>query len=76
MLESQVECDPKTCHFWKLEITGHFPFWETFALASNSSSLMFDMMNKHCLNMNGMKKLNFHTQNPQLTFQLTALVLR
>jgi hypothetical protein len=37
MLESQVEFDPKTCHFWKLEITGHFPFWEIFDLASNPS---------------------------------------
>jgi hypothetical protein len=37
MLESQVEFAPKTCHFWKLEIIGHFPFLETFALASNSS---------------------------------------
>ena len=37
MLESQVEVGPKTCHFWKLEITGHFPFWETFDLASKSS---------------------------------------
>ena len=26
MLESQVEFGPKTCHFWKLEIIGHFPF--------------------------------------------------
>jgi hypothetical protein len=37
MLESQVECEPKTCHFWKLEIIGHFPFLETFALTSKSS---------------------------------------
>jgi hypothetical protein len=37
MLESQVECGPKTCHFWKLEITGHFPFLETFDLTSKSS---------------------------------------
>jgi hypothetical protein len=37
MLESQVEWGPKTCHFWKLEITGHFPFWETFDLAAKSS---------------------------------------
>jgi hypothetical protein len=37
MLESQVECGPKTFHFWKLEITGHFPFLETFDLASKSS---------------------------------------
>jgi hypothetical protein len=37
MLESQVECGPKTCHFWKLEITGHSPFWETFAMTSKSS---------------------------------------
>jgi hypothetical protein len=27
----------KTCHFWKLEITGHFPFWETFDMTSKSS---------------------------------------
>ena len=37
MLESWVEVGPKTFHFWKLEITGHFPFWETFDLASKSS---------------------------------------
>jgi len=37
MLESQVEVGPKTCHFWKIEITGHFPFLETFDLASNPS---------------------------------------
>jgi len=37
MLESQVEFGPKTFHFWKLEIIGHFPFWETFDLTSNSS---------------------------------------
>ena len=37
MLESWVEVGPKTCHFWKLEITGHFPFLETFAMTSKSS---------------------------------------
>ena len=37
MLESQVEVGPKTFHFWKLEIIGHFQFWETFDLTSNSS---------------------------------------
>jgi len=37
MLESQVEVGLKTCHFWKLEIIGHFPFWETFDLTSKSS---------------------------------------
>jgi hypothetical protein len=36
-LKSQVECGQKTCHFWKLEITGHFPFMETFAMTSKSS---------------------------------------
>jgi hypothetical protein len=37
MLISQVECGPETCHFWKHEITGHFPFLETFDLTSKSS---------------------------------------
>mgnify|MGYP007072724789 CR=1 FL=1 len=76
MLESWVEVGSKTCHFWKVEIIGHFPFLETFDLTSNSSTLIFGMMNKHDLDMNGMKKLNFSIQNPQLTFQLTALALR
>ena len=58
MLESWVEVEPKTFHFWKLEIIGHFPFLETFDLTSNSSMLIFEMINKHDLDMNGMKKLN------------------
>jgi hypothetical protein len=45
MLQSQVECGPKTCHFWKVSITCHFPFLETFALTLKSSRYMFEMMN-------------------------------
>ena len=52
MLESQVESGPKTCHFWKLEITGHFPFLETFDLTSNSSRYIFVMTNEPLLDMN------------------------
>jgi hypothetical protein len=37
MLENQVEFESKTFHFWKLSITGHFPFLETFAMTSKSS---------------------------------------
>jgi hypothetical protein len=37
MMQDQVEFEPKTFHFGKLSITGHFPFWETFDLTSNYS---------------------------------------
>ena len=67
MLESQVESVPKTCHFWKLEITGHFPFWETFDLASKSSMQMFDMMNKPLLDMYEVSQSISPPPSPQLT---------
>ena len=68
MLESQVEYGPKTCHFWKLEITGHFPLSETFAMTSNSSRYVFVMINEPLLNMNEMLKLISPPPSPQLTF--------
>ena len=67
MLESQVEVGPKTCHFWKLEITGHFPFWETFDLASKSSRYEFDMLNEPLLDMNEVSQTIFPPPSPQLT---------
>jgi hypothetical protein len=67
MLESQVECGPKTCHFWKLEITGHFPFLETFDLASKSSRYEFDMLNKPLWDMNEVSQTISPPPSPQLT---------
>ena len=67
MLESQVEGGPKTCHFWKLSITGHFPFLETFALTSKSSRYMFGMTNEPLLNMIEVLKIISPPHSPQLT---------
>jgi hypothetical protein len=71
MLKSQVECGPKTCNFWKLEIIGHFPFLETFAMTFESSRWMFRMMNKPHLNMIEVSQLISPPQSPQFTAQLT-----
>jgi hypothetical protein len=71
MLKSQVECGLKTCHFWKLSITGHFPFLETFDLTSKSSRYMFVMMNGPLLNMIEVLKLISPPHSPHLTAQLT-----
>ena len=38
--------------FWAVEITGHLPFLETFDLTSKSSTLVFDMSNETCMDMN------------------------
>ena len=70
MLESQVEVGPKTCHFWKLEITGHFLFLESFVLTLNSSKLMFEMSNETCMDMNEVFLTLSHLQIQQLTLQL------
>jgi hypothetical protein len=76
MLESQVECGPKTCHFWKLSITSHFPFLETFDLTSKSSRYAFDMMNKPLSDMNEVSQTISPPQSPELTAQLTCVGLR
>jgi len=67
---SWVEVGSKTCHFWKVEIIGHFPFLETFDLTSNSSTLIFGMMNKHDLDMNEMKKTQFLNSKSTVDFSV------
>jgi hypothetical protein len=65
----------KTFHFWKLPITGHLPFLETFHLTLFSSFWMFEMSNETCLDMNEVYPTLSHLQIhhfkhswPQLTF--------
>ena len=48
--------------FGNFQITGHFPFLETFDLASNSSMWVFEMSNETCLNMNEVFLITSHLQ--------------